>query len=178
MLGLKELYRKESIASLQKSLKLSNIMQVPRIEKVVLSMGVGEAVSDSKAIEGAVADLALIAGQKPLITRAKKSIASFKLREGMSIGCKVTLRGDIMYAFLEKLVMIALPRVRDFRGFSIKNFDKRGNLNIGVKEHIVFPEIDYDKISKIRGLNVTIVTNSNKDSEAKALLESLRFPFN
>jgi large subunit ribosomal protein L5 len=178
MLGLKDLYKKEAISHLQKSLGLQNIMQVPKIEKVVLSMGVGEAVTDSKAIEGAVADLALIAGQKPLITKAKKSIATFKLREGMSIGCKVTLRGDIMYAFLEKLVMIALPRVRDFRGLSIKNFDRRGNLNIGIKEHIVFPEINYDKIIKIRGLNITIVTNSNKDSEAKALLESLRFPFN
>ena len=178
MLGLKDLYKKEAIEQLQKKLELKNIMQVPRIEKVVLSMGVGEAVTDSKAIDAAVADLALIAGQKPLVTRAKKSIAAFKLREGMPIGCKVTLRGDMMYAFLEKLVMIALPRVRDFRGFSIKNFDRRGNLNIGIKEHIVFPEIDYDKISKIRGMNVTIVTSSDKDKHAKTLLESLRFPFN
>lgn len=178
MLGLKDLYKKEVISQLQKSLGLKSVMQVPRIEKVVLSMGVGEAVTDSKAVENAVSDMELIAGQKPLVTRAKKSIATFKLREGMPIGCKVTLRGDMMFAFLEKLVMIALPRVRDFRGFSVKNFDKRGNLNIGIKEHIVFPEIDYDKISKIRGLNVTIVTTSDKDDHAKALLESLRFPFN
>lgn len=178
MLGLKDLYKKEVIASLQKSLGLKNVMQVPRIEKVVLNMGVGDAVSDSKAIESAVGDLALISGQKPIITKAKKSIASFKLREGMPIGCKVTLRGDMMYAFLEKLIMIALPRLRDFRGFSLKNFDRRGNLNIGIKEHIVFSEINYDKINKIRGLNVTIVTNSDKDEHAKALLENLRFPFN
>ena len=178
MLGLKDLYKKEVIGQLQKNLALKSIMQVPRIEKVVLSMGIGEAVTDSKAVENAVSDMELIAGQKPLVTRAKKSIATFKLREGMPIGCKVTLRGDMMYAFLEKLVMIALPRVRDFRGFSVKSFDRRGNLNIGIKEHIVFPEIDYDKISKIRGLNVTIVTTSDKDDHAKALLEGLRFPFN
>jgi large subunit ribosomal protein L5 len=178
MLGLKDLYKKEGIANLQKDLGLKNIMQVPRITKVVLNMGVGEAVADSKAIESAVSDLTLIAGQKPLITKAKKSIAAFKLREGMSIGCKVTLRGDMMYAFLEKFVMIALPRVRDFRGLSIKNFDKKGNLNIGIKEHIVFPEINYDKITKVRGLNITIVTSSNEDAHAKALLEFLRFPFN
>lgn len=178
MLGLKDLYKKEVIGQLQKNLSLKSIMQVPRLEKVVLSMGIGEAVTDSKAVENAVLDMELIAGQKPLVTRAKKSIATFKLREGMPIGCKVTLRGDMMYAFLEKLVMIALPRVRDFRGFSVKSFDRRGNLNIGIKEHIVFPEIDYDKISKIRGLNVTIVTTSDKDDHAKALLEGLRFPFN
>ncbi|MBP9791858.1 MAG: 50S ribosomal protein L5 [Rickettsiales bacterium] len=178
MLGLKDLYKKEVIATLQKEFDFKNIMEVPRIEKVVLSMGVSEAVADSKAIESAAADLALIAGQKALVTKAKKSIATFKLREGMSIGCKVTLRGDMMYAFLEKFVMIALPRVRDFRGLSVKNFDRRGNLNIGIKEHIAFPEIDYDKITKIRGLNVTIVTSSNSDAHAKALLEGLRFPFN
>lgn len=178
MLGLKDLYKNEIIATLQKEFGFKNIMEVPRIEKVVLSMGVSEAVADSKAIESAAADLALIAGQKALITKAKKSIATFKLREGMSIGCKVTLRGDMMYAFLEKFVMIALPRVRDFRGLSVKNFDRRGNFNIGIKEHIAFPEIDYDKITKIRGLNVTIVTSSNSDAHAKALLEGLRFPFN
>lgn len=178
MLGLKDLYVQEIIAGLKTSLSLENIMQVPRVTKVVLNMGVNDAIADSKNVESAAAELALIAGQKPLITKAKTSIASFKVREGMPIGCKVTLRGALMYAFLEKLVMVALPRLRDFRGFSMKNFDRKGNLNIGIKEHIVFSEINYDKIHKIRGLNVTIVTNTDNDEHAKALLEGLRFPFN
>ncbi len=178
MLGLKDLYVQEVIGKLKTNLALSNIMQVPRVTKVVLNMGVNDAIADSKNVESAAAELALIAGQKPLITKAKQSIASFKVREGMPLGCKVTLRGALMYAFLEKLVMVALPRLRDFRGFSTKNFDSKGNLNIGIKEHIVFSEINYDKINKIRGLNVTIVTNTNSDEHARALLEELRFPFN
>jgi large subunit ribosomal protein L5 len=152
-------------------------MEVPRLVKVVLSMGVKDAVTESKAIENAVKELTLIAGQKVMATNARKSIASFKLREGMPIGCKVTLRKDRMYDFLERLIMIALPRLRDFRGFSSKSFDGKGNFSLGIKEHIIFPEINYDKIEKIRGFNVTIVTSASNTKNAKALLEKFHLPF-
>lgn len=178
MLRFKELYTKEILPALQSEFKYKTIMQVPRLQKIVLSMGVGDAVADSKAMTEAVEEMKLIAGQKPVVTTAKKSISAFKLRAGMSIGCKVTLRKDRMYDFLERLVMIALPRTRDFRGFSEKSFDGKGNFNLGIKEHIVFPEINYDKISKIKGLNVTIVTSASKNEEAKRLLEGFHFPFN
>jgi len=178
MIRFKELYTKELIPALQKTFEYDNVMQTPRLMKIVLSMGVGDAVADSKVIHEAAKELGLIAGQKPIITVAKQSIAAFKLREGMQIGCKVTLRKDKMYDFLERLVMIALPRVRDFRGFSLKSFDGKGNFNLGIKEHIVFPEINYDKISKIRGLNITIVTSAKNDKEAKELLAGFNIPFN
>ena len=152
-------------------------MQVPKLEKIVLNMGLGEAVQNPKIIEGAVDELTRIAGQKAVVTKAKKSIAGFKLREGMPIGCRVTLRGDRMYEFLSKLVNIALPRVRDFRGMSPKWFDGRGNYSLGVKEQIIFPEIDYDKIDKIKGLNITIVTSASTDDEGRALLRLMGMPF-
>ena len=151
--------------------------QVPKIEKVVLNMGVGEAIQNPKSLDGAVADLTAISGQKPVITKAKASIAGFKLREGMSIGCKVTLRGDRMYDFLDKLINVALPRVRDFRGVSPKAFDGRGNYTLGIKEQLIFPEIDYDKIDKIRGLEVVIVTTAKTDEEARELLKLMGMPF-
>jgi len=154
-----------------------NAMQVPKIEKVVLNMGVGEAIQNPKSLDGAVADLTAISGQKPVITKAKASIAGFKLREGMSIGCKVTLRGDRMYDFLDKLINVALPRVRDFRGVSPKAFDGRGNYTLGIKEQLIFPEIDYDKIDKIRGLEVVIVTTAKTDEEARELLKLMGMPF-
>ena len=178
MIRFKELYTKELVKTLQDKFGYKNVMETPRLVKIVLSMGVGDAVADSKVINDAAKELGLIAGQKPIITNAKKSIASFKLREGMKIGCKVTLRKSRMYDFLERLVMIALPRVRDFRGFSIKSFDGKGNFNLGIKEHIVFPEINYDKISKIRGLNITVVTSAKTDKEAKELLAGFNIPFN
>jgi large subunit ribosomal protein L5 len=152
-------------------------MQVPRIEKIVLNMGVGEAVADKKIMDNAVADMAKIAGQKPLITAARKSIAVYKVRAGYPVGCKVTLRGRRMYEFLDRLVSIAMPRIRDFRGISARAFDGRGNYNMGVKEQIIFPEIEYDKIDAIRGMNITITTNARSDNEAKALLSAFRFPF-
>jgi large subunit ribosomal protein L5 len=152
-------------------------MQVPRIEKIVLNMGLGEAIQNAKILETASEDLKLISGQKPVITRARKSIAAFKLRKGMPIGCMVTLRGDRMYDFLEKLIHVALPRIRDFRGVSPKSFDGRGNYTIGIREHIIFPEIDYDKVDKIKGLNVTITTTAKTDEEARALLEGFGMPF-
>ncbi len=155
----------------------TNPMQVPRIEKIVLNMGVGEAVGDSKLVKIAAEELAKIAGQKPVITRARKSIAGFKLREGMPIGCKVTLRGDRMYDMLDRLVTIALPRVRDFRGLNPKSFDGRGNYALGIREHIVFPEIDYDKIDKVLGMDIIIATTAKTDEEAYALLEAFNFPF-
>lgn len=178
MLRFSELYKTKLIAQLQSELGLENVMQVPRLVKIVLSMGVKEAVSDGKAVDNASKELSLIGGQKPLVTKAKKSIASFKLREGLPIGCLITLRKSRMYDFLERLVMIALPRVRDFRGFSTKSFDGNGNLSLGIKEHIIFPEINYDKIEKIRGLNVTIVTSTNNMQHAKALLSGFNIPFN
>jgi large subunit ribosomal protein L5 len=178
LLRFRELYRTKIISELKEELELSNIMEVPRLVKVVLSMGVKDAVSESKAVEQAARDLTLIAGQKVLTTNARKSIATFKLRAGLPIGCKVTLRKDRMYDFLERLIMIALPRIRDFRGFSEKSFDGKGNFSLGVKEHIIFPEINYDKIEKIRGFNVTIVTSASNTQHAKALLQKFHVPFN
>ena len=162
---------------LMKEFNYTNPMQVPRLDKIVLNMGVGETTSDTKKIEAAVADMAAIAGQKPVITRAKKSIAGFKVRENMPLGCKVTLRRDRMYEFLDRLITIALPRVRDFRGVSGRGFDGQGNYNMGVKEQIIFPEIEYDKIDTLRGMNITITTSAKTDAEAKALLSAFRFPF-
>lgn len=178
MLRFRELYKKELAPALQKKFNYGNVMETPRLVKVVLNMGVGDAIADSKVINEAAKELTLIAGQKAIITEAKKSIAAFKLREGMKLGCKVTLRKDRMFDFLERLVMVALPRVRDFRGLSVKSFDGKGNFNLGIKEHIVFPEINYDKISKIRGLNITIVTTARNDEEAKELLAGFNIPFN
>lgn len=177
MQNLKEYYEKECIPMLVKEFGYKNMMEVPKIEKVVLNMGLGEAVQNPKIVEGAANELTMIAGQKAVITKAKKSIATFKLREGMPIGCKVTLRKDRMYDFLSKLVHIALPRVRDFRGVKAGGFDGRGNFSFGVKEHIIFPEIDYDKIDKIKGFNITITTNAKTDEEGRFLLSVLGMPF-
>lgn len=177
LLRFKELYDKVIKANLQQEFAYKNMHQIPKLEKIVINMGVGKAVIDSKVINNAVNDLTLISGQKPLITTAKKSIASFKLREGMKIGCKVTLRKERMYDFLERLVMVALPRVKDFKGLSEKSFDSRGNFTFGIKEQIVFPEIDYDKIDNIRGLDITIVTSAKTNKEAKLLLSSFQLPF-
>jgi large subunit ribosomal protein L5 len=152
-------------------------MEVPRITKIVLNMGVGEAVADKKVLEHAVNDLTLIAGQKPIVTKARKSIAGFKIRDGYPIGCKVTLRGTRMFEFLDRLISVAIPRIRDFRGIPAKSFDGRGNFNMGVREQIIFPEIEYDKIDALRGLNVTITTTAKSDKEARALLSAFRFPF-
>jgi len=152
-------------------------MEVPRITKIVLNMGVGEAVADKKVLDHAVGDMTLIAGQKPIITKAKKSIAGFKIRDGYPIGCKVTLRGPRMYEFLDRLISVAIPRIRDFRGISAKSFDGRGNFNMGVREQIIFPEVEYDKIDVLRGLNVTITTTAKTDKEARSLLSAFRFPF-
>jgi large subunit ribosomal protein L5 len=174
---LKETYTKEIVPSLQNKFGYKSVMQVPKVEKIVINMGVGEAVQNSKVLDNAVEDLTAIAGQKPVITRAKKSIAGFKLREGMPIGAKVTLRGERMYHFLEKLINISLPRVRDFRGISPKAFDGRGNYTLGVKEQLIFPEISYDKIDKVRGMDVVIVTTANTDEEAFALLSEMGMPF-
>ncbi len=174
---LKEQYEKKVRPSLTEEFGYENRLQVPRIEKIVVNMGVGEAVADSKRLTNAVADLTKIAGQKPIVTRAKRSIAGFKLREGMAIGCKVTLRGQRMYEFLDRLVNIALPRVRDFRGLKGDSFDGRGNYALGIKEQIVFPEIDYDKIDQVRGMDVIIVTTAKTDREAKSLLKGFDFPF-
>ena len=154
-----------------------SVMQIPTIDKIVINMGIGDAVSNSKVLDEAVAELALITGQKPVITRAKKSIAGFRLREGMPIGCKVTLRGERMYDFLDKLVSVSLPRVRDFRGVSKKSFDGRGNYTLGVKEQLIFPEIDFDKVNKVRGMDIVVVTTANTDEEARELLTQLGMPF-
>lgn len=177
MARLRELYEREIKPMLQQRFGYKSPMQVPRIEKIVLNMGLGEAIQNAKILETASEDLKLISGQKPVITRARKSIAAFKLRKGMPIGCMVTLRGDRMYDFLEKLIHVALPRIRDFRGVSPKSFDGRGNYTIGIREHIIFPEIDYDKVDKIKGLNVTITTTAKTDEEARALLEGFGMPF-
>lgn len=174
---LKEHYQKVVVPQLVETFKYKNVMQVPKLEKVVLNMGLGEAINNIKLIESAVEEMKLIAGQKPVVTRAKKSIASFKLRAGMPIGCMVTLRHDRMFDFFSKLVNIALARVRDFRGVSGKAFDGRGNYSLGIKEHIIFPEIEYDKIDKIKGLNVSIVTTANTDEEGRSLLKLLGMPF-
>jgi len=177
MSQLKEFYVKEAVPKLVNAFKYSNIMEVPKLQKVVLNMGLGEAIQNIKLLDSAVAELKTIAGQKPVITRAKKSIAAFKLREGMPIGCMVTLRRDRMYDFFYKLVNVALPRVRDFRGISGKAFDGRGNYSLGIKEHIIFPEIDYDKIDRIKGLNISVVTSAQNDEEGKELLRLLGMPF-
>jgi large subunit ribosomal protein L5 len=177
MSQLKETYQKEMVPQLMETLKLKNPMQVPRLVKIVLNVGMGEAIHNMKLLDSAVEELALISGQKPVITRAKKSIAAFKLREGMPIGCMVTLRRDRMYDFMSKLVNIALPRVRDFRGISGKAFDGRGNYSLGIREQIIFPEIDYDKIDKINGLNVSIVTSAQTEKQGKELLKLMGMPF-
>jgi large subunit ribosomal protein L5 len=177
MSQLKEFYEKEAIPKLIKTFNYKNIMQVPRLEKVVLNMGMGEAIQNIKLLDAATEELQIIAGQHPVITRAKKSIAAFKLREGMPIGCMVTLRRNRMYDFFYKLVNVALPRVRDFRGISGKAFDGRGNYSLGIKEHIIFPEIDYDKIDRIKGLNISVVTSAQNDEEGKELLRLLGMPF-
>ena len=162
---------------MMKEFNYSNIMQVPELEKIVINIGLGEAVSNAKSLEAAVGDLTAITGQKPVVTKAKKSIAAFKLREGMPIGCMVTLRGDRMYEFFDRFINVALPRVRDFRGVSSKSFDGRGNYNMGVKEQIIFPEIDFDQVDAMRGMDIAITTTAKTDAEAKALLEAFRFPF-
>ncbi len=174
---LKTKYRDEIRAAMREKFSYSNDMMIPRLDKVVINMGVGETVNDSKKIQSAVRDLALIAGQKPVTTKAKNSIAGFKLREGMTVGCKVTLRRDRMYEFMDRLVTIALPRVKDFRGLNGKSFDGRGNYATGLKEHIVFPEIDYDKIDQIWGMDIIVCTTAHTDEEAKALLAEFDFPF-
>ncbi|GEO82203.1 50S ribosomal protein L5 [Pararhodospirillum oryzae] len=177
MARLKDHYQTVVKASLMEKFGYQNVMQVPRLDKIVINMGVGEASQDRKLIEGPVTDLTAISGQKPVITRARKSIAGFKIRENMIVGCKVTLRRERMYEFLDRLVTIALPRVRDFRGVSAKSFDGRGNYNMGIREQIVFPEIDYDRVDKVRGMDITICTTAGTDEEAKALLEGFDMPF-
>ena len=177
MSRLREKYYKEVVPALQKRFQYKNVMQVPKLVKVVLNMGVGEAVQDPKQIDGAVRDLMMISGQKPVVTRAKKSIAAFKLREGMPVGVRVTLRGQRMYDFLDKLFHLALPRIRDFRGVSPKSFDGRGNYSLGLREQLVFPEIRYDEVDHIRGLDITIVTTAKNDEEAFELLKELGMPF-
>ena len=177
MARLKDVYQTEIVPKLREAFGYKNIMQVPRLEKIVLNIGLGEAIQNIKLLDSAVEELAQIAGQKPVITRAKKSIAAFKLRTGMPIGCMVTLRRRHMFDFFDKLVNVALPRVRDFRGVSGKAFDGRGNYTLGIREHIIFPEIDYDKIDQIKGMNVTIVTSAQSDAEGKELLKLLGMPF-
>ncbi|WP_226683677.1 50S ribosomal protein L5 [Sutcliffiella horikoshii] len=174
---LKEKYQSEIIPALMGKFNYQSVMQAPKLEKIVINMGVGDAVANSKALDTAVEELTSITGQKPVVTRAKKSIAGFRLREGMPIGAKVTLRGERMYEFLDKLVSVSLPRVRDFRGISKKSFDGRGNYTLGVKEQLIFPEIDYDKVSKVRGMDIVIVTTANTDEEARELLTSFGMPF-
>ncbi|GLS25839.1 50S ribosomal protein L5 [Marinibactrum halimedae] len=176
MANLKELYKAEIAPKLKTDLGLSNVMEVPRITKITINMGVGEAVGDKKVLENAVRDLEAIAGQKVVVTKARKSIAGFKIRDGWPIGCKVTLRSDRMYEFLDRLVSIAIPRIRDFRGISPKQFDGRGNFSMGVSEQIIFPEIDYDKVDKLRGLDICITTTARTDDEGRALLKAFNFP--
>jgi large subunit ribosomal protein L5 len=177
MARLQQLYRDKIVPELQKSLGLDNPMQVPKITRITVNMGVGEAVADKKAMDGAVSDLAALTGQKPLVTKSRKSIASFKLRQGVPVGAKVTLRGARMYEFLDRLINVAMPRIRDFRGVSARSFDGRGNYSFGVKEQIIFPEIAYDKIDAIRGMDIVITTTARDDREGRALLESFNFPF-
>ena len=177
MARLKEIYRKEVIPALTQQFGYKSAMQVPRISKIVLNMGVGEAIADKKILDNAVGDMTKISGQKPVVTKAKKSIAIWKIRTGYPLGCMVTLRQERMYEFMDRLVSIALPRVRDFRGLSARAFDGRGNYSMGVKEQIIFPEIEYDKIDAIRGMNITIATTAKTDAEAKALLAAFKFPF-
>ncbi|MBO6156967.1 MAG: 50S ribosomal protein L5 [Succinivibrio sp.] len=177
MAKLHDLYKQEVIKALTEKFGYKTIMQVPRIEKITLNMGVGEAVADKKVLENAARDMTAIAGQKPLITKVRKSVAGFHIREGYPIGCKVTLRGERMWEFLERLIVIAIPRIRDFRGLSAKSFDGRGNYSMGVREQIIFPEIDFDKVDAVRGLDITITTTAKTDEEGKALLEAFNFPF-
>jgi large subunit ribosomal protein L5 len=177
MARLKETYRNDVVPALVKQFGYQSIMEVPRIEKIVLNMGVGEATSDKKLLDNAIGDMQKVSGQKPVITKARKAIAGFKIREGYPIGCMVTLRHDRMFEFLDRLISVALPRVRDFRGVSGRGFDGRGNYNMGVKEQIIFPEIEYDKIDTLRGMNITITTSAKTDAECKALLAAFKFPF-
>jgi len=174
---LKEKYENEIVKAMMTKFNYANVMQVPRMEKIVINMGVGEAIQNSKALDAAVSELAIISGQRPVVTKAKRSIAAFKLREGMKIGCKVTLRGGRMYEFADKLFSIAIPRVRDFRGVSQDSFDGRGNYSLGVKEQLMFPEIEYDKVEKVRGMDIVFVTTAKTDEEAKELLRLLGMPF-
>jgi large subunit ribosomal protein L5 len=177
MVRLQEFYRDSAVPQLQERFRYENIMEVPRITKITLNMGIGEAVGDKKVIQNAMGDMVRIAGQKPVVTVARKSIAAFKIRTGWPIGCKVTLRRERMYEFLDRLISIAIPRIRDFRGLSSKAFDGRGNYSMGVREQIIFPEIEYDKIDAVRGMNITITTSARTDEEGRALLETFRFPF-
>jgi large subunit ribosomal protein L5 len=177
MISLKKHYSDKVVPELKQVMGLTTNMGVPQITKVTVNMGVGEVLSDKKILENAVEDLALISGQKPMITKVRKSVANFKIREGMPIGCKVTLRGDRMFEFLQRLLGIAIPRERDFRGLDISSFDGRGNYSLGVKEHIIFPEIDYDKVDKIRGMDISITTSANSDQEGELLLRAMNFPF-
>ena len=177
MARLQKLYKDEIVGALTNQFSYKSAMEVPKIQKITLNMGVGEAVADKKILQNAIEDLEKICGQKPIITISKKSIAGFKIRDGMPIGCKVTLRRDRMYEFLDRLITIAIPRIRDFRGLNGKAFDGRGNYSMGVKEQIIFPEIDFDKVDAVRGLDITITTSAKSDQEARALLEQFRFPF-
>ena len=177
MSRLKDLYKNEVVAKLTEEFGYKNPMEVPRVSKITLNMGVGEALGDKKLMDSAVADMEAIAGQKAIVTKARKSVAGFKVREGWPIGCKVTLRRDRMWEFMDRLVDISLPRVRDFRGINPKSFDGRGNYSMGVKEQIIFPEIDYDKVDKVRGMDITITTTANTNDEGRALLKALNFPF-
>ncbi len=177
MARLKEYYKTTVVPQLMQRFGYKSVMEVPRITKITLNMGVGEAVGDKKVMEHAVADMAKIAGQKPVVTKSRKSIAAFKIRQGYPIGCKVTLRRERMYEFLDRLISVAIPRIRDFRGIGGKGFDGRGNFNMGIKEQIIFPEIEYDKIDALRGMNITITTTAKSDAEAKALLSAFKFPF-
>jgi large subunit ribosomal protein L5 len=177
MVRLKEYYLKEVVPALAKEFDYKNRMEIPRIEKIVVNMGLGEAIQNIKILDSAVEELSMIVGQRPVITKAKKSIATFKLRQGMSIGCCVTLRSERMYEFFDRLVNVALPRVRDFRGISPKSFDGRGNFSLGLKEQIIFPEIDYDKIDKVKGMNISIITSAKTDDEARQLLKLMGLPF-
>jgi large subunit ribosomal protein L5 len=177
MARLQQVYKEKVVPELLKEFSYKNVMQVPRVQKITLNMGVGEAVADKKQIENAVRDMTAIAGQKPVVTKARKSIAGFKIRDGWPIGCKVTLRGEHMWEFLDRLIAISIPRIRDFRGLNGKSFDGRGNYSMGVREQIMFPEIDYDKVDAIRGLDITISTSAGTDEEGKALLKAFNFPF-
>jgi len=177
MAKLHDYYKEQVISKLVEQFDYKSVMQVPRIEKITLNMGVGEAITDKKLLDNAAADLAAISGQKPLVTKARKSVAGFKIRQGYPIGCKVTLRGERMWEFFERLIYIAVPRTRDFRGLNAKSFDGRGNYSMGVREQIIFPEIDYDKVDRVRGLDITITTSASTDEEGRALLSAFNFPF-
>ncbi|MCC7430402.1 50S ribosomal protein L5 [bacterium] len=174
---LSKKYTETVVAELKEEFNYKNVMQIPKIEKISINMGIGDAIQNSKLVDSAASDLAIITGQKPIVRKAKKSISNFKLRQGMPIGCSVTLRGDRMYEFLDRFIALAVPRIRDFKGLPVKGFDGRGNYNLGVKEHTIFPEIEYDKIDKVRGMNITFVTNAKTDEEAFSLLQRLGMPF-